>query len=71
MRALHEYLPVAVYTFFGGVNPAEHIRASESPLGEQFLEYRSQYDMIFYRVKAMNSRNVMNAVLKVIEAFPG
>jgi len=71
MRKLNEYLPMSIYNFFDGVNPAEHIKAGESPFGEEFLEYRSQYDMVFYRVKTMNSRNVMNAVLKIIEAFPG
>ena len=70
MRRLNDYLRTAIFKFFGGVNPAEHIVASESPLGDEWLEYRSQYDLIFYRVNPMRSKQIISAVLSILEKFP-
>ena len=69
MRRLNDYLRKAVYDFFGGANPAEHIVASESPLGSEYLEYRSQYDIIFYHVNPLRSKQIMAAVLSILEKF--
>lgn len=71
MRKLHEYLPGAIYTFFGGVNPAENIEASESILGSEQLQYRSQYDMTLFRVPRLRAKRIVAAITQILEKFPG
>ena len=70
MRRLHEYLPGAIFNFFGGERPCD-FEASESLLGETNLEYRSQYDMSLFRVPKFRKNSIIDSILKVVEAFPG